>query len=405
MTFCKDACRSAAFNHLLFRIAYKCKDQPREKIQAGSVLWYAKTELISSEMSDAWGVCKVRKEVNALIEMGLIGKQSNPAWGVDRTKHFCFGSEQCQVLVDLCDANNICLVHLDLPDEVKHLIYLSLASDKNIKCSCENTQANDKSIGCIRSKHQMQMINPSDAFDRSIGTITKISTKTSTEDNNKEEGTYAIAHASPTPTPENDEPYVPTYDLDETPVSDSHSHQGETNELLPASDYEKPEEKKSSQLSTLSVSSPQRGAKVEKRAGSKSTPPKTIQTYYTLEGQQVREWTKTVTGIALADTAANARACNALGKQETMTLENYTKVQERIDADSWLTQHNVVVDVQELASEDSKWRWERWVKLVLRESQQKSQQSKQVPPENTVINYTQRRLEAARQQAPQKARA
>ena len=35
MTFCQDACRSAALNHLLFRIAYKAKDQTKEKIQTG----------------------------------------------------------------------------------------------------------------------------------------------------------------------------------------------------------------------------------------------------------------------------------------------------------------------------------------------------------------------------------
>src|SRR5258708_5822550 len=154
MPFCKDACRAAALNHLLFRIAYKCKDQPKEKIQAGEILWYAKTELITSEMSNAWGVCKVRKEVKALTDAGLIGLTKDPNWGTNRTKHFFFGSEQCQVFLDLCEKHNVCFVHLDLPTEVKHLIYLSNANDKSIKCTCETTNkaenqgANDTSIEC-----------------------------------------------------------------------------------------------------------------------------------------------------------------------------------------------------------------------------------------------------------------
>ena len=193
MAFCKDACRAAALNHLLFRIAYKCKGQPKEKIQAGEVLWYAKTELLVSEMSDAWGVCKVRKEINGLIDMGLFGKENNPTWGADRTKHFCFGSKQCQVFINLCEQHNICIVHLGLPAEVVHLIYSSNANDKSIKCSCsegENVEANDKFIGCKSYKHQMETIDISDANDKSIEAITKITTKITTKDNNQEESTY-----------------------------------------------------------------------------------------------------------------------------------------------------------------------------------------------------------------------
>src|SRR5216683_3031956 len=145
MRFCQDACRSAAFNHLLFRIAGKSKDQPKEKIQAGDILWYAKTEQITEEMSNAWGVCKVRKEVNGLIKRGLIGRRVNPTWGADRTKHFCFGTEQCEKLIQLCQEHAICIVHLGLPPEVMHLIYSSNATDTSIKCIC--------------AIHQMQLID------------------------------------------------------------------------------------------------------------------------------------------------------------------------------------------------------------------------------------------------------
>ena len=134
MVFCNDACRAATLNHLLFRIALKAKDQPKEQIQSGEITWYGSNEQITEEMSNAWGTCKVRKETNDLITMGLIGRTKNPKWGVDRTKHFFFGTEQCQRFLQACEEHNICFMHLDLPPEVKHLIYSSNANDKSIKC-------------------------------------------------------------------------------------------------------------------------------------------------------------------------------------------------------------------------------------------------------------------------------
>lgn len=204
MAFCKDACRSASFNHLLFRIAYKCKDQEKEKIQEGSVLWYATTEQITDEMSHAWGTCKVRGEVNTLVNMGLIGKCSNPSWGADRTKHFFFGQEQCAKFIQLCEENNICVVHLDLRPEVKHLIYSSNANDKSIKCTCAESvspeplqaEANDDSIKCIQSIHQMQAMDISNANDKSIKAIPKIDYKDNIKEDYKERmnGETVIAH-------------------------------------------------------------------------------------------------------------------------------------------------------------------------------------------------------------------
>lgn len=199
MTFCKDACRAATLNHMLFRIAWKSKDQQKEKIQAGDVLWYAKNEQITSEMSNAWGVCKVRQEVNKLLEMNLIGKKKNPAWGADRTKHFCFGSEQCEVFLKYCRENNICVVHLDLPAEVKHLIYSSNANDKSIKCCCSQGEANDKSIDCKSYNHQMETMDLSNANDKSIEAIPKNTTKTTDEEHSKEEGTYPAPLSSSQP--------------------------------------------------------------------------------------------------------------------------------------------------------------------------------------------------------------
>jgi hypothetical protein len=236
MSFCKDACRSATLNHLLFRISGKCKDQPKKKIQSGEVLWYAKTELLTAEMSDAWGVCKVRKEVNGLISMGLIGKTKDPEWGANRTKHFFFGSEQCEVFLKCCEENGVCVIHLDLPAEVKHLIYSSKANDRNIKCSCpeaEKAVANDKSIGWKSYNHQMETMNVSDGNDTSIEAITKTTTKTSYKDNN-EEGTYqrtgesedAAASGASAPTPalasSQDDPTLENTDYQPEPAIPGH---------------------------------------------------------------------------------------------------------------------------------------------------------------------------------------
>jgi len=181
MSFCKDACRAASLNHLLFRLAGKCKDQPKEKIQAGEILWYAKNEQITTEMSHAWGSCKIGKEVNELVSMGLLGRTKDPQWGVNRTKHFFFGSEQCATFLKLCDEHKICFVHMDLPDEVKHLIYSSNANDKSIKCIC--------------AIHQMQMIDVSDANDRCIEAIYQEDYKDNNEEDNKEREGVAGATA------------------------------------------------------------------------------------------------------------------------------------------------------------------------------------------------------------------
>lgn len=206
MSFCRDACRAATFNHLLFRLAYKCKDQEASAIQEGKILWYASGEQITSEMSDAWGITKVRQEVKTLVAMRLIGQTSNPAWGADRTKHFFFGKEQCATFVRLCEEHEICLVHLDLPPEVKHLIYSSNANDKSIKCTCEQAPptdetvgANDESINCNSLNHQMQTANSSNAFDGSIKAITKKnSSKKDTKEYTKKERTTPTT-SEPTP--------------------------------------------------------------------------------------------------------------------------------------------------------------------------------------------------------------
>jgi hypothetical protein len=182
MKFCQDGCRAATFNHILYWIARKSFDEkvPREKAGTDEITWYATTEEITEGMSHAWGECKVRKEVNNIIGMGIIGRGSNPAWGADRTKHFYFGPEQCAKLLSLFQEYTICLYCLGLPSEVVQIIHLSNAKDKIMICKC--------------LKHQMEMMNVSDASDRSIRAITKDSTKVTSKVTNKEEESASPLH-------------------------------------------------------------------------------------------------------------------------------------------------------------------------------------------------------------------
>lgn len=193
-----DGCRAAALNHILYWIGKKAVNETRENIQEGKVLYYATSEELTKNLSNAWGVCKARKEVNTLISDGIIGRGKNPTWGADRTKHFFFGKEQCAKLLELCNKEGICLLHIDLPKEIMHLIKSSNANDKSIKCLChppktEEKQMIDLSNGQSGHEHnpseQMMkssehLIDPSLANDEIIGAITKVSTKITTKDYN-----------------------------------------------------------------------------------------------------------------------------------------------------------------------------------------------------------------------------
>jgi hypothetical protein len=217
MKFCLDGCRAAVFNHILYWIARKAKDQPRDKVQNGEVTWYATTEEITEDLAHAWGVCKVRKEVNALIEMGVLGRSQNQAWRADRTKHFFFGKEYCARLLSLCREQQICLLHIGLPDEITHLIDVSNANDESIKCSCPERGANDRSIESIRSIHQMQTMDLSNGNDTSIGAITQNSTKVTTKVSTKE---IPKTESSTTPTGVADATTPTVSSLDSTPSSE-----------------------------------------------------------------------------------------------------------------------------------------------------------------------------------------
>ncbi len=182
-----DGCRAAVFNHMLYWIAKKAKGASKEPVQQGKVTWYESNEKITEDMSHTWGVCKVSKEVNELIRLGLIGRTDNQAWKMDRTKHFFFGKEQCAEFLQRCKKYHVCLQHIGLPTDILHLIYLSNAFDTSIECICE--------------KHQVEATNISNASDISIKAVTQDSSQDSTEDSSqdsteKEDTAHADSHTS-----------------------------------------------------------------------------------------------------------------------------------------------------------------------------------------------------------------
>jgi len=195
MKFCQDGCIAAAFNHALYWIAYKAKGQPKEKVQSGEITWYATTEEFTEGLASAWGVCKVRQSVNAMIDMGLIGRGCNTHWKVDRTKHFFFGKDQCKKLLELCEKHEICLLHLGLHTNVLQMINLSNASGTQLQCTCKQM--------INLSKHLIDLsdgqMDSSDASDEFIETIPKDSTKVTSKDISKERENDSEASQEITP--------------------------------------------------------------------------------------------------------------------------------------------------------------------------------------------------------------
>ncbi len=137
MKFCQDGCRSAALNHILYWIAQKAKGQPLEAIRNGEVTWYASNDEIVTGLANAWGGCKVRQEVNSLIDATLVGRTTNRRWGADRTKYFFFGQEQCSTFIGLCKQHDINPLRIGLTSDVIHLIR-ETTSDKELTASIDD---------------------------------------------------------------------------------------------------------------------------------------------------------------------------------------------------------------------------------------------------------------------------
>lgn len=171
--FCgNDACRAAAFNHLLYWIAKKTKGEPLERIKKGEIAWYGSGEEITSELDDSWSVNKVRQEVKNLVSDGLIGQRRNPQNGWFQTRHYFFGEEQANALKAKCDKLGIILAHLALPAEIVHLLNLVNAFTKCGESNCQICE--------------MDLPNLVTPITKSGKCKTQITTQDSTQESNSE---------------------------------------------------------------------------------------------------------------------------------------------------------------------------------------------------------------------------
>lgn len=161
-----DACRAAIFNQLLYSIAWKVKK--------GVAYWYATAEDICEAIDNSWCVNKVRKEIAALVEAGLLGQQHNQVVGFDRTFQYFFGKEQAEKLKALCKKIGVFLLHLGLPPDVIHLLNMV---DAITKCGDSNCQM------C-----EMEAPNMVDAITKYGGAIPKEPTKDITKKPAEEPG-------------------------------------------------------------------------------------------------------------------------------------------------------------------------------------------------------------------------
>ena len=133
----QDPCRAALLNHLLYWIGQKAKGQETEKIRSGEVYWYgSNADICSAGLDDSWSMWKVRKEIRALVECGLIGQRHNLAKGWDREYHYFFGEEQGLILRVACQEHHICLCHLGLSADVLHLLKTVNAFAVFSRCIC-----------------------------------------------------------------------------------------------------------------------------------------------------------------------------------------------------------------------------------------------------------------------------
>lgn len=192
MKFCEDGCRAALFNHILYWIAKKAKDQPQEKVLPDEITYYATNEQLIECMAGAWGREKVRTETNNLVEMGLIGRGKNLKYGVDRTKHFFFGKEQCNKLLELCQKHKICLACIDLPDDIEHFL-------KTVMQNLNLGKAKPGSVICFTCPEHEHYPKLGLAKPESGQAITKITTKTSKTKGTDKEANAQTTQQNPTP--------------------------------------------------------------------------------------------------------------------------------------------------------------------------------------------------------------
>ncbi len=174
-----DTCRTALFNHLLYWISRKVKNEKRINIPVEDIHWYGTAEEICTGMDDSWSVNKVRKEIKVLVDAGLIGQCHNPANNWDQTLHYFLGKEQGEVIRAACKKHNICLHCLGLTPDLLHLLFLVNAIDNEGKCKHQKSEIDLPSV-----------VLP---ITKSGNAIPKDSTKVTSKISNKEEESASLS--------------------------------------------------------------------------------------------------------------------------------------------------------------------------------------------------------------------
>ena len=194
-----DACQAALFNHLLYWIAQKAEGQEKSKVQAGEAHWYGTAEEICAGLDHSWSINKVRKELKALKDAGLVGQTRNPVKGWDQTRHYFIGSEQGTAIRAACEQHGICLLHLGLRPDVLHLLTMVNAFHTSGKCSCQMCEMDTPDLVNERDKNgdwnpqirEMDVPNLMTPFTKSGNAIPKDNPKVSlpkdTEKENQKE--------------------------------------------------------------------------------------------------------------------------------------------------------------------------------------------------------------------------
>jgi hypothetical protein len=148
-----DACRAAVYNHLLYWIGRKLVHTPLRQdgsLALESVTFWKTYEELAKNLAGSWGVCKIRQEIKKLVADGLIGQKNSRT--SDRTKHYFFTNVHGETLLARCKQAGICLLHLDLPHEIVHLLEVALAFVENNACICPHDQMQSLEDGACNTK-------------------------------------------------------------------------------------------------------------------------------------------------------------------------------------------------------------------------------------------------------------
>ncbi len=79
----------------------------------------------------------------------------------------------------------------------------------------------------------------------------------------------------------------------------------------------------------------------------------------TERGAAVRAWMETIAESALSETAGNIRACNRLGANPDVSFDSLKRTIEMVQAIKFVIDHDIAVDVQLLASDESRLNFEK----------------------------------------------